>query len=312
MEKALITGALGLVGSDLVLELQKKLGKENVIATDYKETEGDYDGIMEKLDVRDKDVMEQLIKKHSITQIFHLAGLMSAGGEKKPNAAWDINTTGLKNVLDLSVKHKVRVFWPSSIAVFGPNTPKNNTPQNTVIEPTTIYGITKWAGELLCQYYFHRYGLDVRSLRYPGLIGYKTEPGDGTTEYAAWIFYGAIRDKRYTCYLKEDTVLPMMYMDDAIKGTLDIMDAPSEKINIRTGYNFSAISFAPKDIYNEIKKLVPDFTIGYKPDSRQKIAEAWPRVIDDSQARKDWGWKPAYNIESMTKDMHAKLSEKLR
>ncbi|MFH1448238.1 MAG: NAD-dependent epimerase/dehydratase family protein [Candidatus Micrarchaeota archaeon] len=312
MTRILVTGALGLVGSDLVPELQKKYGKDNVIASDYRNMPREFNGITEKLDVRDAEAMKGLIRRYDLTQIYHLAGLMSAGGEKNPNLAWDINITGIKNVLDLSVEHNIRVFWPSSIAVFGPNTPRDNTPQHTIIEPTTIYGVTKLAGELLCQYYFLKHGLDVRSLRYPGLVGYKAPPGDGTTEYAIWVFYGAIRKKRYTCFLKEDTVLPMMYMDDAIKGTIDIMDAKNEDIRIRTSYNFSAISFCPKDIYVEIKKLVPDFEMDYKPDGRQKIAESWPTIIDDSEARKDWNWKPDHDLKTMTKDMYEKLSEKLK
>lgn len=309
-EKILVTGAFGLVGSDLVQELQKKHGKDNVIASGLSIPEG-YAGPVEKLDVTNKDALDKLVAQHGITQIYHLAGILSAGSEKNPDLSWEVNLGGVKKVLDVSVKHKLRVFWPSSIAVFGPTTPKNNTPQHTVLEPTTMYGLNKVAAELLCQYYSTRYGLDVRSLRYPGLIGYKAEPGDGTTEYSVWMFYGALRENKYVCYLKEDAVLPMMYMDDAIMGTIQLMEAKNEKIRVRTSYNFSAISFAPKDIYAELKKLQPGFKMTYAPDARQKIADSWPKVIDDSDARKDWGWKPKYNLEAMVKDMYVNLKKKL-
>ncbi|MFH1470616.1 MAG: NAD-dependent epimerase/dehydratase family protein [Candidatus Micrarchaeota archaeon] len=312
MAKILVTGAYGLVGSDLTIELQKKYGTKNVIASGTRGPPEDFIGESEIIDVRDSVRIEEVVKKHGITQIYHLAGILSAGSEKDPNLAWDVNLLGLKRVLDVSVKHNLKVFWPSSIAAFGPTTPKNNTPQHTVLEPNTMYGVNKVAGELLCQYYFLKYGLDVRSLRYPGLLGWKTEPGDGTTEYAIWIFYGAIKEKKYTCYLKEDAVLPMMYMDDAIKGTIDLMEAMKERINIRTSYNFAAMSFAPKDIYLELKKHVPDLKITYAPDSRQKIADSWPKVIDDSDAKKDWGWKPKYDLSAMTKDMFEHLKEKLK
>ncbi len=310
MEKVLVTGALGLVGSDLTAELQKKHGKENVIASDLGLPEN-FDGLSDVLDVRSKKDLENLVSKHGITQIYHLAGLLSAGGEKNPELAWAVNVGGLKNVLDVSVACKLKVFWPSSIAAFGPTTPKHNTPQHTILEPTTMYGTNKVTGELLCQYYFLRYGVDVRSLRYPGLIGWKAEPGDGTTEYAISIFYGAIKENKYTCFLKEDAVLPMMYMDDAIKGTIKLMDAKKESVAVRTSYNFAAISFAPKDIYEEIKKLNPGFKISYAPDSRQKIADSWPKTIDDSDAREDWGWKPEYGLEKMTKEMYTQLSKRL-
>ena len=312
MGKIFVTGAFGLVGSDLVPALQKKHGKENVVTLSHSNAPSGFSGIIEKGDVRNKAIMEEIIKKYGITEIYHLAGLLSAGGEKNPQLAWEVNLGGLKSVLDLSLEHKLKVFWPSSIAAFGPTTPKQNTPQHTILEPTTMYGMNKVAGELLCQYYFLRYGLDVRSLRYPGLIGWKADPGDGTTEYAISIFYGAIKEGKYKCFLKDDAVLPMMYMDDAINGTLDLMDAKKEKIKVRTSYNFAAISFSPKDIYLELKKLVPGFTIAYEPDQRQKIADSWPKVIDDSDARKDWGWKPKYDLPAMTKDMFSHLSEKLK
>ncbi len=311
-EKILVTGAFGLVGSDLVPALQRKHGKENVIALFHSRGCEHPEWTLEKGDVTDKSGLDKLIKKHGITQVYHLAGLISAGSEKNPQLAWELNLGGLKNILDLSVEHKLKVFWPSSIAAFGPTTPKQSTPQHTILEPTTMYGVNKVAGELLCQYYFLRYGLDVRSLRYPGLIGWKADPGDGTTEYAISIFYGAIREGKYTCFLKEDSVLPMMYMEDAIKGTTDLMDAKNERVKVRTSYNFASMSFAPKDIYLELKKLVPGLTIAYGPDFRQKIADSWPKIIDDSEARKDWGWKPKYDLPAMTKDMFEHLSEKLK
>ncbi|MFH0817102.1 MAG: NAD-dependent epimerase/dehydratase family protein [Candidatus Micrarchaeota archaeon] len=312
MGKILVTGAFGLVGSELVPALQKKHGVEKVIALVHTHAPEHFEGVVEKGDVTDKACIEKFIKQDDVTEIYHLAGILSAGSEKNPEAAWAVNLGGLKNVLDLSVKHKLKVFWPSSIAAFGPTTPKEKVPQHTVLEPTTIYGVAKVSGELLCQYYFQRYGLDVRSLRYPGLIGWRAPPGDGTTEYAISIFYGAIKEKKYTCFLKEDSVLPMMYLDDAIKGTLDLMDATKDKIRIRTSYNFTAVSFAPKDIYLELKKHVPELKITYEPDQRQKIADSWPKTIDDSAARKDWNWKPKYDLATMTKDMYGHLSEKLK
>lgn len=311
-EKILVIGPFGLVGSNLVPELQKKHGKENVIALGHRNIPADFDGVLEHGDIVDKNKLKEIVEKHQVTQIYHLASLMSAAGEKNPNLAWDVNMGGLKNILDISVEKKIKVFWPSSIAVFGPTTPRQNTPQHTILEPTTMYGVTKLSGELLCQYYFLKYSLDVRSLRYPGLISYKAQPGDGTTEYAIWIFYGAIKEKKYNCFLKEDATLPMMYMDDAIKATLQLMDAPAEKVKIRTSYNISAISFSPKEIAEEIKKLMPGFQCKYEPDFRQKIAESWPMSIDDSPARKDWGWQHEYDLAKMTKLMLDRLGERLK
>jgi len=311
-EKILVIGAFGLVGSNLFPELQKKYGKENVIALGHRNIPVDFDGVLEHGDIVDQNKLKEIADKHKITQIYHLASLMSAAGEKNPNLAWDVNMGGLKNILDISAEKKIKVFWPSSIAVFGPTTPRQNTPQQTILEPTTMYGVTKRAGELLCQYYFLKYNLDVRSLRYPGLISHKVQPGDGTTEYAIWIFYGALKDKKYTCFLKEKATLPMMYMDDAIKATLQLMDAPAEKIKIRTSYNISAISFSPEEIANEIKKHIPEFSCTYEPDFRQAIADSWPMSIDDSTARKEWGWKHEYDLCKMTKDMLEKLGKRLK
>jgi len=309
-KKILITGAFGLVGSDLVEALAAKHGKESIIAVSHRAT-ATIPAIVEKGDVRNKEELSHIIQKHSVTEIYHLAGLLSVGSEKDPNLAWDVNLGGLKNILDLAVEFKTKVFWPSSIAAFGPTTPKTNTPQHTVLEPTTMYGVNKVAGELLCQYYHKRYDLDVRSLRYPGLTGYKAPPGDGTTEYSVHIFYGAIQKKQYSIFLKEDARLPMMYIDDAIAGTMQLMDAPSENITVRTSYNFGALSFTPKELAEEVKRLVPDFTYDFAIDHRQKIAESWPQSIDDSQARTDWGWNHMYDLRKMTEVMYEGLKKKL-
>ncbi|MFH2118737.1 MAG: NAD-dependent epimerase/dehydratase family protein [Candidatus Paceibacterota bacterium] len=311
MKRILVTGAFGLVGSDLVPELQKKFGQDAVIALARETVSPDFQGIIEKGDVRDGQLMADLVKKHDIGEIYHLAGLLSAGGEKQPDLAWEVNVDGLKHVLDLAKEHKLKVFWPSSIAAFGPSTPKQNVPQHTSLEPTTMYGVTKVTGELLCQYYFEKYGVDVRSLRYPGLNGYKAKPGDGTTEYAIHIFYGLVKDNQYECFLKEDARLPMMYMDDAIRGTLALMEAPAEKITIRTSYNFAAISFTPAELYQEILKFAPDFKVEFKPDSRQKIAEGWPQTIDDSAARQDWNWKPEFDLAKMTQALYEGVKQKI-
>lgn len=311
-EKILVTGPFGQIGSDLVPELQKKYRKENIVALGHRNIPDNFSGILEKGDILDKKFLEQIIQKHNITQIYHLASLLSASGEKNPQLAWDVNINGLKNILDLSIKNKIKVFWPSSIAVFGPTTPKDNTPQHTILEPTTIYGVTKLTGELLCQYYFLKYNLDIRSLRYPGLISYKAKPGGGTTDYAVDIFYKALTSKKYVCFVNENTTLPMMYMDDAIRATILLMDTDKEKIKIRTSYNLAAISFSVKELENEIKNHIPDLQVEYKPDERQKIADSWPRSIDDSEARKDFGWQHEYDLKKITKVMLEKLKEKLK
>lgn len=311
MKKILVTGAFGLVGSDLVPALQQKYGQDHVVALSRETVGQNFNGILEKGDVRDSRLMSDLVNKHDIGEVYHLAGLLSAGGEKNPDLAWEVNVAGLKYILDLAKDHKLKVFWPSSIAVFGPTTPKQDVPQHTILEPTTIYGVTKVTGELLCQYYYLRYGVDVRSLRYPGLNGYKAPPGDGTTEYAIHIYYGLLQNNHYECFLKADTRLPMMYMDDAIAGTIALMAAPQEKITVRTSYNISAINFTPAELQAEINKLVPDFKVEYKPDFRQKIAEGWPQSIDDSQARKDWGWRPQYNLTKMNLALYEGVKNKL-
>ncbi len=310
--KILVTGAFGLAGSDLVPALQKKFGKNNVYALGNKTIPSDFDGNLVTGDVRDKSSLERIIKTHKITDVYHLAGLLSVGGEKDPELAWDVNINGLRNVLELSRIYKFKIFWPSSIAAFGPTTPKVKTPQHTSIEPTTIYGITKLTGELLLQYYFKRWGVDGRSLRYPGLIGYKAPPGDGTTEYSVHIFYGLLKENRYSAFLKKDARLPMMYIDDAIRGTIELMEAPASKISVRTSYNFSAINFTPEELADEIKKLYPTFKCAFDPDPiKQAIADSWPESIDDSVARKDWGWKHEFTLPKMTNVMIVGLKKKL-
>lgn len=312
MRKFLVTGAFGLVGSDLVPELQARFGKENVFAMGNRTIPEGFDGNLVKGDVTDIATLESIIKDNGITDVYHLAGLLSVAGEKDPDLAWRVNFDGLKNVLDLAKIYKFKVFFPSSIAAFGATTPKENTPQHTSLEPTTIYGVGKVAGELMCQYYWKRWGVDARSLRYPGLTGYKAPPGDGTTEYSVHIFYGLLNEGKYSCFLKEGTRLPMMYIDDAIKGTIDLMEAPAENITVRTSYNFGAINFAPEELAAEIKKLYPDFEFTYDVDPvKQAIAESWPQSIDDSDARHDWGWDPSFDLPKMTSTMIEGLKKKL-
>jgi nucleoside-diphosphate-sugar epimerase len=311
-EKILIMGAGGQIGVELAMALRKLYGRDNVVATDIREAHPLLDGAGPYyiLDAMDADSTLNIIRKEGITQIYLLAALLSATGEKNPKAAWDINMRSLLQVLDLGLQEKLtKIYWPSSIAVFGPTTPKSQTPQKTVVEPKTVYGISKYAGELWCQYYFERWGLDVRSIRYPGLISWKSEPGGGTTDYAVDIYHKALEDKKYTCFLSEDTYLPMMYMDDAIRGTIELMEAPAEKIRSRMAYNLSAMSFSPKEIAAAIQQHIPDFSINYNPDFRQSIADGWPQSIDDSAAREDWGWKHEYDLDKMTADMLMHLKE---
>jgi nucleoside-diphosphate-sugar epimerase len=308
-QKILVIGAGGQLGSELTQGLWKLHGKENVIATDIKDPQGILSqGNFEILDVLKQKNLFDFIQKNEITQVYHLAAVLSATGEKNPKFAWHLNMDGLIHVLDAAVEYKLdKVYWPSSIAAFGPTTPKTNTPQDTIMDPTTIYGVTKQAGERWCDWYFRNKGVDVRSLRYPGLIGWKTKPGGGTTDYAVDIFFKALTDKRYECFLKADTYLPMMYMDDAVKATIDLMEAPAEKVKIRSSYNISAMSFSPQEIAAEIKKHIPDFEISYQPDFRQGIADSWPKSIDDSAARKDWGWNHKFGLKEMTKEILANL-----
>lgn len=308
-ERILVIGAGGQLGSELTQGLWKLHGKENVVATDIKGPEGILGkGEFEILDVLNEEKLGLLVKKNKFTQIYHLAAVLSATGEKNPKLAWHLNMDGLIHVLDASFEHGVKkVYWPSSIAAFGPTTPKIKTPQDTVMDPTTIYGISKLAGERWCEWYFRNKGLDVRSLRYPGLIGYKTKPGGGTTDYAVDIFFKALADKKFECFLKPDTYLPMMYMDDAVKATLDLMEALAEKIKVRSSYNVTGMSFCPSEIAAEIKKYIPEFEISYQPDFRQGIADSWPKSINDSVARIEWGWEPAFGLEEMTKEILTNL-----
>lgn len=313
-EKVLVIGASGQIGVELTLALRKIYGNNNVVATDLREENELLKGTgpYVSLDVMNKEMLHVLVLRQNITQIYLLAAILSATGEKNPNLAWNLNMQGLLNVLDIAREEKLhKVYWPSSIAVFGPTSPKKNCPQQTIIEPTTVYGISKYAGEFWCNYYHHRYGVDVRSLRYPGLISYKSAPGGGTTDYAVEIYHEALTDKHYDCFLKEETFLPMMYMPDAIRATIELMEAPASAISVRTSYNISGMSFAPREIAAEIKKHVPDFTIAYQPDYRQAIADSWPQSIDDSTARNDWGWKPEYDLSRMTADMLENLKKTL-
>lgn len=313
-ERILVIGASGQIGVELTLALRKIYGNANVIASDLREENELLKGTgpYVSIDVMNKEMLHVQVIRQSVTQIYLLAAILSATGEKNPNLAWNLNMQGLLNVLDIAREEKIyKVYWPSSIAVFGPTSPKNNCPQQTIIEPATVYGISKYAGEFWCNYYHQRYGVDVRSIRYPGLISYKSAPGGGTTDYAVEIFHEALEEKKYTAFLKEDTYLPMMYMPDAIRGTIELMEAPASKISIRHSYNLSAMSFSPKEIGAEIKKHIPDFKLDYQPDYRQAIADGWPASIDDSVASKDWGWKPEFDLSKMTKDMLENLKIEL-
>jgi len=305
-DKILVIGASGQIGVELTLALRKIYGNANVVASDLREQNPLLEGTgpYVSLDVMNKEMLHVQVIRQNFTQIYLLAAILSATGEKNPNLAWNLNMTGLLNVLDIAREEKIRkVYWPSSIAVFGPTSPKQNCPQQTIIEPSTVYGISKYAGEFWCNYYNNRFGVDVRSIRYPGLISYKSAPGGGTTDYAVEIFHEALEEKTYECFLNEDTYLPMMYIADAIRGTIELMEAPAEKISIRTSYNLSGMSFSPKEIAASIKKYIPGFTISYKPDYRQQIANSWPQSIDDTVARNDWGWKNEYDLDKMTKEM---------
>lgn len=305
-EKILVIGASGQIGVELTLALRKIYGNANVVASDLREQNPLLEGTgpYVSLDVMNKEMLHVQVIRQNITQIYLLAAILSATGEKNPNLAWSLNMQSLLNVLDIAREEKLtKVYWPSSIAVFGPTSPKKNCPQQTIIEPTTVYGISKYAGEFWCNYYYQRFKVDVRSLRYPGLISYKSAPGGGTTDYAVEIFHEALEEKKYECFLQEDTYLPMMYMPDAIRATIELMEAPADKISIRTSYNLSGMCFSPEEIAAEIKKHINDFTITYKPDYRQAIANSWPQSIDDSVAHNDWGWKSAYDLPRMVKDM---------
>ncbi|MBT3546647.1 MAG: NAD-dependent epimerase/dehydratase family protein [Flavobacterium sp.] len=305
-QKILVLGASGQIGGELTEKLRAIYGSSNVIASDirngnaYLMTSGPF----EIIDATDKEAILVVVKKHGVTQIYLLAAMLSATGEKFPKKAWDLNMTSLLAVLDIAKeKYISQVYWPSSIAVFGPTSPKINTPQQTIMEPSTVYGISKISGEFWCNYYYEKYNVDVRSLRYPGIISWKSKPGGGTTDYAVDIFFKAIEQGNFECFLREDTRLPMMYMDDAVNATVQIMQAKPEDITVRTSYNLFAMDITPKELASEIQHTIPNFTINYRPDFRQKIADSWPQIIDDTKAREDWNWSHKYTISSMTKDM---------
>lgn len=314
MERILVIGASGQIGSELTLELRKKYGNDSVYATDIKDAHIDIkeSGPFHILDVLHSEKLNSHVIENEIDQVYLLAAVLSGKAESIPQKAWDINMKSLMTILNLAKDGKIKkVFWPSSIAVFGPSTPKDETPQVTITEPNTVYGISKLAGERWCEYYNAKYGTDVRSIRYPGLISYKTEPGGGTTDYAVEIFYEAIKNGKYECFLSKDTKLPMMFMPDALNATMELMEADPDKLTIRSGYNIAGFSFSPEEIANEIKKHIPGFEITYKPDFRQSIADSWPKSIDDSIARRDWGWKHSYELSKMTEIMLKEVKSKL-
>lgn len=310
----MVIGCSGQIGSELTLELRKGYGNSNVIATDIRPAPAEISGSgpFEILDVLDASKLQLILEHEKITQVYHLAAILSGNAEKRPLPSWDINMRSLMNVLELARELKLKkIFWPSSIAVFGPTTPRFDTPQYTIMEPNTVYGISKLAGERWIEYYFNKYGVDTRSVRYPGLISYKTEAGGGTTDYAVEIFYEAIRQKKYECFLGPDSALPMMFMPDAIKATIDVMEADSSRLSLRSSYNIAGISFTPKEIAAEIKKHIPDFEITYKPDFRQAIADSWPARINDEVAKKDWGLNYCYDLPAMTEVMLREIGKKL-
>jgi nucleoside-diphosphate-sugar epimerase len=308
-DKILIIGSGGQIGIELAQELSLLYSAENVVVADLKPIIALPNNPFEQLDVLNKDALFAIVKKHNIKQIYLLAALLSATGEQNPMFAWKLNMEGLFNVLDLAKeKHINKVYWPSSIAVFGPTTPRINTPQYTVMEPSTVYGISKQAGERWCEWYFRKHNVDVRSLRYPGLIGWKSAPGGGTTDYAVHIFHEAIKNKKYECFLSANTALPMMHMEDAIRATIEIMHSPAENIKIRGSYNLAGISFTPDQIASEIRKHIPEFGISYKPDFRQEIADSWPQSILDDEAKKDWNWSMKYNLSSLVQNMLTNLA----
>jgi nucleoside-diphosphate-sugar epimerase len=314
MNKILVTGACGQIGSELTMALRHRYGDQNVVATGHKTEPSPTlrdSGPFAFIDVTRPETVEQVVDEYRIDTIYHMAAILSATGEKNPHLAWNVNINGLYNVLDIARERDMtRVFCPSSIAAFGPQTPRDDTPQETVLRPTTMYGVTKVAGELLCDYTFHRFGLDVRGLRYPGIISSETPPGGGTTDYAVEIFYQAIKHKRYTCFLREDSVLPMMYMPDCIKATLDLMEADLSCLKHHSDFNLAAMSFCPAELVAEIQRHIPEFVCEYRPDFRQQIADSWPRTIDDSAAREEWGWQPSYDLPAMVDDMLEKLGKK--
>ena len=310
----LVTGAVGQIGSELTMALRKKFGNDNVLATGRKTKPSDLlldSGPFEYIDITDKETVEKVVKDYDIDTVYNMAAILSAVGEKNPHLCWKVNVDGLHHILDLAIEYEMtRVFVPSSIAVFGPQTPKKKTPQETILKPTTMYGVTKVTGELLADYYFNKFNVDVRGVRYPGIISSETLPGGGTTDYAVEIFYEAIKNKKYVCFVNKDTVLPMMYMPDCIKATLDLMDADVKNLKHHADFNLTAMSFSAGELAQEIQRHIPQFTCTYKPDFRQKIADSWPQSIDDSAARSEWGWKPDYDLSAMTKDMIKQLSKR--
>jgi nucleoside-diphosphate-sugar epimerase len=312
--KVLIIGACGQIGTELTTALRNTYGFSNVVASDIRKSDNDVfnQGTFELLDARDKDAIRACVEKHEITDVYLMAALLSATAEKNPDFAWDLNMNSLFHVLNLA-KEKIiqKVFWPSSIAVFGENSPKENTPQHTIMEPATVYGISKLSGERWCEYYHKNYGVDVRSIRYPGIISWKANPGGGTTDYAVEIFHEAVQNGSYTCFLREDTSLPMMFMDDAVRATIDIMNADSATVKVRSSYNIAAISFTPSELVNAIQELIPEFTVRYEPDSRQKIADTWPESIDDSVATKDWNWSHEFDMKAIVSEMISNLQRVL-
>lgn len=313
MKKVLVTGCLGQIGSELVLRLREDLGNENVVATDIRMPEKLEDGeLFEILDVMDYEKMRALVEKYQVDTLIHLAALLSAIAEAKPKFAWDLNMVGLVNALEVAREFKLKFFTPSSIGAFGPNTPKDETPQDTLQRPTTMYGVTKVAGELLCDYYYTKYGVDTRGVRFPGLISYKTLPGGGTTDYAVDIYYSAIKEGKYTCFIDRGTAMDMMYMPDAIEAIVQLMNADPKNLVHRNAFNISAMSFEPEEIKASIKKVFPDFEMDYAVDPvRQSIADSWPNSLDISCAQKEWGFQPRYDLDKMTQDMLSKLQEKL-
>lgn len=304
-ETILVIGSNGQIGSELVEKLREDYGANRVIASDVKDADADTKalGPFIQMDAMDAKQVFEVVRKNKVTQVYMLAAMLSATAEQNIKLAWKLNMDGLLNFLDIAKEEKLKLFWPSSIAVFGPTTPRRNTPQHTIMEPSTVYGISKLAGERWCEYYFMKYGVDVRSLRYPGLISWKTMPGGGTTDYAIDIFHEAVKNKSYQCFLEADTMLPMMYMEDALRATISLMDVDATKVKVRSSYNLAAMSFTPEMLAAEIKKHIPDFTCTYKPDIRQRYADSWPQRIDDSEARADWGWSHEYDLTHMTEDM---------
>jgi nucleoside-diphosphate-sugar epimerase len=313
-KRILVTGAVGQIGSELTLELRRRAGAQNVVAAGHRTQPTEEllcSGPFEFIDVTRREIVEAVVDKYDIDTIYHMAAILSAVGEERPHLAWNVNINGLHTILEVARERKLaRVFCPSSIAVFGPETPRDNTPQETVLRPTTMYGVTKVAGELLCDYYVRRFGVDVRGVRYPGIVSSETLPGGGTTDYAVAIFYEAVAHKRYTCFVRADTVLPMMYMPDCIKGTIDLMEASFSQLLHHADFNMGAMSFSAGELAAQIKKHIPDFVCEFKPDARQAIADSWPRSLDDSAAREEWGWEPAYDLAAMTADMLQRLGQR--